>query len=376
MVETIYWHRGRSPAYGDGITFWALGEMVRRRAGLAETDDEATTRERIAATVEQFVPDAVDRRWVEPALLTLLGLEPAPAGGRDVLFAAWRIFFERIAARGTTVLLFEDLQWADTGLLDFIDHLLEWSKGVPILIVTLARPELFDRRPDWGAGSRNFSAMALEPLPDPAMRAMLAGFVPGLPEAAVAAILARADGIPLYAVETVRALVADGRLEQVEGSYRPTGELGDLAIPETLRSLIGSRLDALDPADRNLIQDASVLGQTFSLAGLSMVSGRDPADVETRLRVLVRRELLELEADPRSPERGQYGFVQSLIREVAYGPSPGPSAGRVTWPWHASTRPLARTSWPAPWPATTWPPTRHRRTVPRRRPWRSRPGSH
>ncbi len=318
VVETIYWHRGRSPAYGDGITFWALGEMVRRRAGLAETDDDATSRERIAEIVAEFVPDAVDRRWVEPALLTLLGLEPAPPGGRDALFAAWRMFFERIAAEGTTVLMFEDLQWADSGLLDFIDHLVEWSKGVPILIVTLARPELFDRRPDWGAGSRHFTAMALEPLPAPAMRAMLAGFVPGLPEPAIAAILARADGIPLYAVETVRSLVADGRLEQVDGVYQPRGELGDLAIPETLRSLIGSRLDALDPADRSLIQDASVLGKMFTLTGLATVSGRDPGEIETRLRVLVRRELLELEADPRSPERGQYGFVQSLIREVAY----------------------------------------------------------
>jgi class 3 adenylate cyclase/tetratricopeptide (TPR) repeat protein len=319
LVETVYWHRGRSPAYGDGITFWALGEMVRRRAGLAETDDETTTRDRISATVAEFVPDESDRGWVEPALLTLLGLEPAPAGGRDALFAAWRIFFERVAANGTTILLFEDLQWADSGLLDFIDHLLEWSKGVPILVVTLARPELFDKRPGWGTQTRNFSAVALQPLPDEAMRALLEGFVPGLPASATEAILKRADGTPLYAVEMVRALVADGRLEQIGGAYRPVGELGDLAVPETLRSLIASRLDALDPADRTLIQEAAVLGQTFTLAGLSAVNGRDEADIEARLRVLVRRELLELEVDPRSPERGQYGFVQSLIREVAYG---------------------------------------------------------
>ena len=125
--------------------------------------------------------------------------------------------------------------------------------------------------------------------------------------------------MPLYAVETVRALVADRRLELVEGAYRPVGELGDLAIPETLRSLIASRLDALDPADRSLVQDGAVLGQTFTLAGLAAVTGRDEADLEGRLRVLIRRELIELEVDPRSPERGQYGFVQSLIREVAYG---------------------------------------------------------
>ncbi|MGZ6313074.1 MAG: AAA family ATPase, partial [Candidatus Limnocylindrales bacterium] len=188
LVEPVYWHRGRSPAYGDGITFWALGEMVRRRAGLAETDDEETTRARVAATVGEFVPLAEDRRWVEPALLTLLGLEAAPVGGRDVLFAAWRIFFERVAARGTSVLLFEDLQWADSGLLDFIEHVLEWSKGVPLVVVTLARPELFERRPGWGADRRNATAMALEALPDPAMRELLGGLVPGLPEAAIQVI--------------------------------------------------------------------------------------------------------------------------------------------------------------------------------------------
>ena len=319
VVETIYWQRGRSPSYGEGISFWALGEMVRRRAGLAESDDETTTRERIAATVMEWVPDAGDRAWVEPALLTLLGLEPAPAGGRDVLFAAWRIFWERIAANGTTILLFEDLQWADSGLLEFIHYLLEWAKDSPILIVALARPELLERESNWGVGIRNMTALTLEPLPEAAMRTMLAGFVPGLPEPALEAILRRADGVPLYAVETVRALLAEGRLELIDGAYRPVGDLATLAIPDTLRSLIASRLDALEPDDRALIAEASVLGQTFTLAGLSAMSGHDGADVEPRLRVLVRRELLRQEIDPRSPERGNYGFVQSLIREVAYG---------------------------------------------------------
>ncbi|HEV2006336.1 MAG TPA: adenylate/guanylate cyclase domain-containing protein, partial [Candidatus Limnocylindrales bacterium] len=319
ISETIYWHRGRSPAYGEGITFWALGEMVRRRAGLAETDDEATTRERIRSIVAEFVPAEDDRRWVEPALLTLLGLEPAPAGGRDVLFAAWRIFFERIAEKATTVLLFEDLQWADSGLLDFVEQLLEWSKNVPLIVVTLARPELFDRRPDWGAGTRNLTRLALEPLTDAAMRELIDGFVPGLPPEAVSAILARADGMPLYAVETVRSLVADGRLERDGDAYRPVGELGELSVPDTLRSLIASRLDALEPADHSLVADASVLGQSFTIAGLSAVSGHAPEALEPRLKLLVRRELFDVEIDPRSPERGQYRFVQSLIREVAYG---------------------------------------------------------
>ncbi|HLX35857.1 MAG TPA: adenylate/guanylate cyclase domain-containing protein [Candidatus Limnocylindrales bacterium] len=317
--EQIFWNRGRSPAYGEGVTFWALGEMVRRRAGLSETDDAATTRAGIAAAVREYVANEEDRRWVEPALLTLLGLEPAPAGGRDVLFAAWRIFFEQVAQRGTTILLFEDLHWADSGLLDFIEHVLEWTRNVPVIVVTLARPELLDRRPDWGAATRHLTKIALEPLDDAAMRELLGGFVPGLPEAAVTTILRRADGIPLYAVETVRALVADGRLERIGDAYRPVGDIGDLAVPETLRSLIASRLDGLDPVERGLIADASVLGQSFTLAGLAGVSGQPPDVLERHLRNLVRRELLDVEVDPRSPERGQHRFVQSLIREVAYG---------------------------------------------------------
>jgi predicted ATPase len=317
--ETIYWHRGRSPAYGEGITFWALGEMVRQRARLAETDDEPTTRARVAETVAEYVPDPEDRRWIEPALLALLGLEPSPPGGRDALFSAWRMFFERVAERGTTALVFEDLQWADTGQLDFIDHLLEWSKGVPLLLITLARPELFDRRRDWGAGKRNFSSIALEPLTEKEMRELLAGLVPGLPEPAVAAIVARADGVPLYAVETVRMLVTDGRVAQVDGVYRPVGDLGELAVPDSLRSLIASRLDSLDPAERSLIQDAAVLGQSFTPAGLAAVAGVSEEELGPRLASLVRRELFRSDVDPRSPERGQYLFVQALIREVAYG---------------------------------------------------------
>ena len=316
LAETTYWHIGRSPAYGDGITFWALGEMVRRRCGLAESDDEPTTRARMAATVAEWVTDEAERRWIEPALLALLGIERSTSG-YEQLFGAWRTFFERIAAHGTVSMIFEDLHYADSGLLDFIDHLLEWSRGLPIYVVTLARPELLERRPDWHA-KRSFTSVHLEPLPEPAMRELLAGLVPGLPEAAARAIVARADGVPLYAVETVRMLVAEGKLALEGGIYRPTGDLTNLAVPDTLTALIASRLDGLTAEDRTLISDAAVLGQSFTLAGLSAVSGIAEAELEPRLRALVRRQLLTLETDPRSPERGQYAFVQARIREVAY----------------------------------------------------------
>jgi class 3 adenylate cyclase/tetratricopeptide (TPR) repeat protein len=317
VLETVWWHEGRSPAYGDGITFWALGEMVRGRCGLLETDDEPTTRAKIAETLATHIPDPEEQRWIEGALLALLGVESRV--GSEQLFGAWRTFFERLAATAPVVMVFEDHHFADSGLLDFVDHLLEWSRNVPIYVVTLARPELLEKRPDWGVGKRAFNSLYLEPLSEAAMRELLAGLVPGLPQVAVRAIVSRADGIPLYAVETVRMLLADGRLALEDGAYHPVGDLTTLAVPETLTALIASRLDGLAPDDRALVSDAAVLGQSFTLAGLSAVSGLDPADLEPRLRGLVRREILAIEADPRSPERGQYAFVQALIREVAYG---------------------------------------------------------
>src|SRR5579859_458205 len=316
LVENVWWHHGRSPAYGEGITFWALGEMVRARCGLAEADAEATTRAKVGEVLAQHVPDPAERRWIEQALLALLGI--GSAAGSEQLFAAWRTFFERLSGSGTVVLAFEDLHWSDSGTLDFVDHLVEWSKSHPILVVTLARPELLEKRPDWGAGKRNFASIYLEPLSEAAMRALLGGLVPGLPEQTTRAIVTRADGMPLYAIETIRMLLSDGRLKEEGGVYLPVGDLTALAVPETLTALIASRLDGLDPADRGLLQDAAVLGQSFTLEALSAVSGLDAVGLEPRLRGLVRRELLSIEADPRSPERGQYAFLQALIREVAY----------------------------------------------------------
>jgi class 3 adenylate cyclase/predicted ATPase len=318
VVERVWWHEGRSPSYGTGITFWALGEMVRSRAGLLETDDVPTTRAKVHETVERIVPEG-ERDRVERALLALLGVGEAPAGGAEELFGAWRIFFERLSTTGIVALLFEDLHWADQGTLDFIDHVLEWSRNVPILIITLARPELLVTRPDWGAGRRNFLSLDLEPLDSATMRELLAGFVPDLPDAAANSIIARADGIPLYAVETIRMLVADGRLRPREdGTFEPAGELGELSVPESLQALIAARLDALEPADRSLVQDAAVLGGSFTLTALAAVSGIDGGELDGRLRKLARSDLVREEVDPRSPERGQFAFVQALIREVAY----------------------------------------------------------
>jgi tetratricopeptide (TPR) repeat protein len=241
-----------------------------------------------------------------------------PSGEKQELFAAWRSFFERIADRAPVVMVFGDLHWADLGLMDFIEHLLTWAKTHPILVVALARPELLERRAGWGTAVRNATTVTLEPLSPEPMRELLHGLVPGLPDDAVAAIVDRSEGIPLYAVETVRMLLDAGQLRAEGDAYVVTGPLTDLQVPETLRALVAARLDANDPADRALLTDAAVLGQSFTLAGLAGMTGRDEAELEAALDRLVKRELLLRDDDPRSPERGQYRFLQAVVREVAY----------------------------------------------------------
>ncbi|HUG30110.1 MAG TPA: adenylate/guanylate cyclase domain-containing protein [Candidatus Limnocylindria bacterium] len=323
VVEQVWWHRGRSPSYGEGVTFWALSEMFRRRAGLAEGDDAETTRRAVAAMLRQHVPEETERAWIEPRILVLLGVEEAPQGGSGELFAAWRTFFERVATSGTVALVVEDLQWSDDGLLDFLEHLLDWGRSSPIFVLTLARPELLERRPGWGTDRRGAMAMRLDPLFDVAMRELLDGMAPGLPERVVARILDRADGIPLYAVETIRMLVARGQLVERDGHFAAATEgagldLRELEVPPTLHALVAARLDALPQVDRSLLQDAAVLGQSFTVEALTAMSGEAPEALLPRLTVLVRREILTLETDPRAPTRGQHAFVQALLREVAF----------------------------------------------------------
>jgi tetratricopeptide (TPR) repeat protein len=216
------------------------------------------------------------------------------------------------------VMVFEDMQWADDSLLDFIDHLLEWSRSFPLFVCTLARPELHDRRPTWGAGRRNFTSLHLESLSGRAMEQLLSGLVPGLPEEVRGQILERAEGIPLYAVETVRMMLDRGVLVQDGPVYRPVGPIASLEVPETLHALIAARLDGLASEERRLLQDASVLGKTFTKRALTALLEISASELEPLLDSLVHKEMLGLQTDPRSPEHGQYSFLQDLVRYVAY----------------------------------------------------------
>jgi len=318
LVEQVWWHRGRCLAYGEGVAYWALADMVRMRCRIGEDEQPGTAREKLQATLAEHLQDAEERAFVEPRVAQLLGLEEGGSGDRQDLFAAWRLFFERLSDSSPVVLAFEDLQWADSSLLDFVEYLLEWSRDHPLYVVTLARPELQERRPGWGAGQRNFSSLYLEPLAEPAMEELLDGLVPGLPDALRGQILARAQGVPLYAVETVRMLLDRGLLAQEGAVYRPTGEVETLEVPETLQALIAARLDGLAPEERRLLQDGAVLGKTFTPAALAALSAVPESELQPLLAGLVRKEVLGVQSDPRSPERGQYGFLQDLVRHVAY----------------------------------------------------------
>jgi class 3 adenylate cyclase/tetratricopeptide (TPR) repeat protein len=318
IVETIWWHRGRCLAYGEGVAYWALADMVRMRCLIAEDEQPASARDKLKAALLEHVLDADERAFVEPRLAHLLGLEERSGSDRQDLFAAWRLFFERLADSDPVVLAFEDMQWADTSLLDFIEYLLEWSRDHPLYVITLARPELHERRPGWGAGQRSFTSLYLEPLSQQSMEALLDGLVPGLPEQLHDQILARTQGVPLYAVETVRMLLDRGLLAPDGPVYRPTGEIDTLEVPETLHALIAARLDGLLTDERRLLQDGSVLGKTFTARALADLSGTPEPELAPLLQALVRKEVLGVQSDPRSPEHGQYGFLQDLVRHVAY----------------------------------------------------------
>jgi class 3 adenylate cyclase/tetratricopeptide (TPR) repeat protein len=318
LVEDVWWHRGRCLSYGDGVAYWALAEMVRMRARIAEDDPADEALVKLRAAIEEQVSDAEEREWVEPRLQHLLGLTDRVAPDQEDLHSAWRLFFERMAQTGPVVLLFEDLHWADAALLDFIEYLLDWSRSYPIYVLTLSRPELGDRHPTFGTRIRSSTALTLDPLDDEAMDSLLEGLVPGLPDELRATIRDRADGVPLYAVETVRMLLDRGLLEPDGDGYRVTGSLDALEVPETLHALIAARLDGLEPPERRVLEDAAVLGKTFTQRGLAAISGNGEIDLEPLLASLVRKELLTVQTDPRSPERGQYGFLQALVQRVAY----------------------------------------------------------
>ena len=300
--ELITWRQGRSLPYGTGVSFWALGEIVKAHAGILETDRPED--------VERKLAEAVGDPRVVRHLRPLVGLaadEDLGGDNRVESFAAWREAFEQIAEQGPLVLVFEDLHWADEGLLDFVDHLADWARGVPLLILCSARPELLERRPGWGGGKLNAQTLALSPLAD-ADAARLVGDLLGealLPAETQAALLERAGGNPLYA-------------EQYALLYRERGSVEGLPLPDTVQGIMAARIDGLPPEEKRVLQDAAVIGKVFWTGAL----GADRQQLNDLLHLLERKDFVRRQRRSSLEGEDEYAFRHVLVRDVAYGQLP------------------------------------------------------
>ena len=304
--DLVWWRQGRALPYGEGVSFWAIAEMVKAQAGIEENDPRDACAAKVRASVEQLVPDEGERGWVTDHLLPLVGVDQDSAGGESA--PAWRAFFESLAEMRPLVMVFEDMHWADEGLLDFIDHLVDWATGVPLLVIATARPELLDRRQAWGGGKLNVSTIALTPLSDEEAAQIIHGVLDqaALPAETQQALLERAGGNPLYA-------------EQFARLYTERGSTEDLPLPETVQGLIAARLDGLLSEEKRIVQDASVYGKVF-WAGA--IDAQDDA-----LHSLDRKGILRRERRSAVGGETQYAFRHVLVRDVAYGQIPRAARG-------------------------------------------------
>jgi hypothetical protein len=321
LADTMWWHRGRCLSYGEGVVFWALAEIVRQRLGIAEEDSAAVAVRKLGDGLGAVVPDEAERAYVGPRLARLLGVQLSDDLGatlpREELFAGWRLFFERLADTAPVLLLVEDAEHADAGLLDFLDHLVDWARESRIFVLVFARPELALSRSGFGVG-RNRSSLTLDPLDPASMGQLVDALVPDMPPEARASITAQAEGIPLFAIETVRSLIDRDVVVPHEGVYRLVGEVGSLSVPAGLHGLLAARLDALEPGLRGLVADAAVLGSSFPADALVAISPQPEAAVRAGLEELLHREVLSVSADRLSPQIGDFRFAQELLRQVAY----------------------------------------------------------
>jgi class 3 adenylate cyclase len=308
--ELITWRQGRCLAYGDGVAFWALGEVVKAQAGILEQDTEDDAAEKLHAAVADVLDDERDTRWVGSHLRPLVGLETETGLGGDrrgEAFAAWRRYLEALAEQRPLVLVLEDLHWADEGLLDFVDELVDWLSGVPLLVVCSARPELLDRRPGWGGGKINASTIGLSPLSTEQTAILISHLLERslLPAEIQQALLERAEGNPLYA-------------EQFAQLFLERGSAEDLPLPETLQGIVAARLDGLSGDEKAVLQDASVVGKVFWTGALR----RDEQDVTAFLHSLARKGFLTRQRRSSVEREGEWAFAHMLLRDIAYGQIP------------------------------------------------------
>ena len=317
--ELIVWRQGRCLPYGEGITFWALGEILKAHAGILETDPADVATERL----EAVLPQGSGRPWLRERLLPLLGIEASSSAEREELFTAWRRFLEHVAEQYPTVLVFEDIHWADDAMLDFLEHLADRAESVPLLVVGTARPELFERRPAFAAGMRNVNTVNLAPLSDEETRRLIAALLGTIvvPAELARPILERAEGNPLYAEEFVRLLRDRDLLVKTETGWE-LGADADVPFPDSVQALIAARLDTLPPDRKSMLADAAVIGKVFWAGAVAAMGDRALADVSETLRELVRKELVRPARHSSMAGEAEYAFWHVLARDVAYSQLP------------------------------------------------------
>jgi class 3 adenylate cyclase/tetratricopeptide (TPR) repeat protein len=332
QIGAVSWHQGRCLPYGEGVTFWALGEIVKSHARMLESDGPGEASSKLMSSLTELVSDASERDWMASRLAPLVGARTSEAAGsveREESFTAWRRFFEALAAERPLVVVFEDLHWADLAMLEFVEHLVDWSTGVPLLVISLARPELYERRQGWGGGKKNSTTIALSPLTTEETARLISALLSQavLPAATQHALIERAGGNPLYAEEFVRMLFDRGILERRDRVVHVASGV-EIPVPETVQALIAARLDTV-PSDRKaVLHDAAVVGKVFWSGAVSFIGGGQLRDVEEGLHELVRKELVRPARGSSVADQAEYSFWHLLVRDVAYGQIPRAARAR------------------------------------------------
>ena len=317
--EQIRWRLGRCLPYGDGITFWALGEIAKAEAGILETDRPEVA----AAKIDAMIPeDAPDAPWIRARLRPLAGL-PAPEAALEENFAAWQAFLELLAEARPSVLVFEDLHWADEALLEFVEHLTDYADGVPLLLVGTARPELYERAAGWAPSARNAARVNLRTLTAAETARLISNLLGTAepPAEVLQAIWDHAGGNPLYVEEFIR-LLKDQNILRRAGPRWSIDTDAAIPLPPGVHGLIAARLDTLGSARKRMLQDAAVIGEVFWADAVMAIGDQDQDQVQAGLHELARKELIHPVRRASMAGQAEYSFAHALIRDVCYAQIP------------------------------------------------------
>jgi class 3 adenylate cyclase/tetratricopeptide (TPR) repeat protein len=314
LPTTFYWRRGRCLAYGN-LSYSALAEAIKAQCEVLEDDPVDVVRKKVERAVDELLGDQL----IVPHMLALVGTGTDRAFTREELFDAWRRFLERLASRFPLVLVLEDIHWADTGLLDFVDHLADWAQG-PILILTMARPELLDLRPMWGGGKRNYAAIYLDPLTPAENEAMLDDLLTvSLPADLKRLVVERSEGNPLFTEEIVRMFIDRGILRATDAArWEMAAPVREVDVPRSIQGLIAARLDALPREEKAALQDAAVVGRIFWSGAVGRLTGWPPPQTRETLGRLRVKEVVVPREPPAFSDELEFAFRHVLIRDVAY----------------------------------------------------------